>query len=53
MDLELIPYQGEQSILDPDLEMPLTARLRIQTYILPADTGPPPDVGGVEGEGGA
>jgi type IV pilus assembly protein PilO len=53
VELELIPYQGEQSILDPDLEMPLTARLRIQTYILPADAGPPPDVGGVEGEGGA
>jgi len=53
VDLELTPYQGEQSILDPDLEMPLTARLRIQTYILPADAGPPPDVGGVEGEGGA
>jgi type IV pilus assembly protein PilO len=52
VDLELSPYGGEQSLLDPDLETPLTARLRIQTYILPADTNPPAGdgVGGEEGD---
>jgi type IV pilus assembly protein PilO len=51
VDLELSPFQGDPSILDPDLENPLSARLRIQTYILPANSNPLP-VEGSGGEGG-
>jgi len=36
MDLELIIFQGDDTVLNPDYEAPLTARLRIQTYLLPA-----------------
>jgi type IV pilus assembly protein PilO len=39
VDLELSSYQGDMNLIDRDIENPLTARLRIQTYILPADTG--------------
>lgn len=35
-DLELTNFQGAAEVLDPEYEFPLTARLRIQTYILPA-----------------
>jgi len=51
VDLELTPYQGEESLLDPDLVTPLTARLRIQTYVLPGATDPRPEAG-VGDEGG-
>jgi type IV pilus assembly protein PilO len=51
VDLELSPYQGDQSLLDPDLDAPLTARLQIQTYILPAHSDPPL-AEGVGDEGG-
>lgn len=47
VDLEITPFTGDASLLDPDLEMPLQARLRIQTYILPLETAPPV----VEGSG--
>ena len=36
MDLELMIFQGDDTVLNPDYEAPLTARLRIQTYLLPA-----------------
>jgi len=52
VDLEIVPYTGDATMLDPDLETPLTASLRIQTYILPSDTGAPPieeSAGTVEG----
>jgi type IV pilus assembly protein PilO len=51
MDLELMNFQGDDSVLDPEYEAPLTARLRIQTYLLPAATSPPlvEGVGGEEG----
>jgi type IV pilus assembly protein PilO len=49
VDLEITLYDGDMTILDPDLETPLTARLRIQTYILPSETDPPPPL--VEGVG--
>ena len=49
-DLELVPYQGDESFLDPETEAPLTARLRIQTFILPDYADPAPIEGsGVEG----
>lgn len=50
VDLELTHFQGDSEILDPELEVPLTARLRIQTYILPGAAGIPPVEGG-EGTG--
>jgi len=56
MDLELLHFQGDPEILDPDLENPLSARLRIQTYILPSQDAGPPAEGGAPpiqgGEGG-
>lgn len=51
VDLEIVPYQGDLNLIDPDIENPLTARLRIQTYILPADAGTSPAEGTGE-EGG-
>jgi type IV pilus assembly protein PilO len=50
VDLELTHFQGDTEILDPDLEVPLTARLRIETFILPGAIGSPPVEGG-EGTG--
>jgi type IV pilus assembly protein PilO len=53
VDVEVGLYTGDPTILDPDLENPLTARLRIQTYVLPSETDIPPvpqeGVGTVEG----
>lgn len=50
VDLEITPFTGDVSLLDPDLETPLTARLRIQTYILPQESAPPvEEVPGGEG----
>ena len=48
VDLELTHFQGDEEILDPDLEVPLTARLRIETYILPETGGTTPAEGGEE-----
>lgn len=36
VDLELGSFAGDGSVLNPDFEAPLTAKLRIQTYLLPA-----------------
>ena len=51
VDLEIVHYIGEESILDPDLETPLTAIMRIQTYILPREADAPPveGLGSVQG----
>ncbi len=51
VDLELTPYQGDVNLINPEIENPLTARLRIQTYILPAN-GQPSPAGGAGQEGG-
>ncbi len=48
VDLELGRFQGDASLLD--MEVPLTARLRIQTYILPR-SAPAPQGGGAQGGG--
>jgi type IV pilus assembly protein PilO len=53
VDLQLTHFQGNQEILDPDLENPLTAQLRIQTYILPVQEEAPPVEGGEGAEGPA
>jgi Tfp pilus assembly protein PilO len=45
VDLEIAPFQGDRSVLDPDLEAPVTARLRIQTYILPRGSSTSPAAG--------
>lgn len=50
VDLELTHFQGDADILDPDLEVPLTARLRIETFILPGTAEILPIQGG-EGTG--
>jgi len=50
--LEIVPFQGDRSVLDPQLEEPVTARLRIQTYILPAGSNAAPAPGEAGGEGG-
>jgi hypothetical protein len=42
VDLQIVHYRGEESILDPDLETPLLASMRIQTYILPREFEAPP-----------
>lgn len=52
MDLELMNFQGDETVLDPEYEAPLTARLRIQTYLLPAAMGAPGGEGLEGGEGG-
>ena len=52
MDLELMNFQGDDSVLNPDYEAPLTARLRIQTYTLPNAMSATP-AGGGEGQEGA
>jgi type IV pilus assembly protein PilO len=52
VDLELTPYQGDVNLIDPDIENPLTARLRIQTYILPPNAGLPAAEGVGRGGGG-
>ena len=52
MDLELEPFQGDADILNPDYEAPLTAWLRIQTYVLPTGPAAPLAEGG-EGQEGA
>lgn len=51
VDLQLSPFEGDRELLNPDLETPLAAQLRIQTYILPSQDQPLPVEGG-EGEGG-
>ena len=52
-DLELTRFQGDQSLLNPEIEVPLAARLRIQTYILPAPgESPSADIGTGVGEEG-
>ena len=45
MDLELGEFQGDDSVLNPEYDTPLTARLQIQTYILPAAIDVPPTEG--------
>jgi type IV pilus assembly protein PilO len=52
MDLELMNFQGDETVLDPEYEAPLTARLRIQTYLLPAAMSAPGGEGLEGGEGG-
>ena len=52
VDLELMNFQGDETVLSPEYEAPLTASLRIQTYLLPATTDAPPAAGG-EGQEGA
>ena len=52
MDLELKNFQGDGTVLNPDFEAPLTASLRIQTYLLPVPIAGPPVEGG-EGQEGA
>jgi type IV pilus assembly protein PilO len=52
MNLELMIFQGDDTVLNPEYEAPLTARLTIQTYILPAAVDAPPVEGG-EGQEGA
>jgi len=53
VDLQLTHFQGDLDLLDPDVEVPLAASLRIQTYILPSQGGVPPAEGGPPGaEGG-
>jgi type IV pilus assembly protein PilO len=49
VDLEMGRFQGDASVVD--FEAPVTARLRIQTYILPGEgeSAPPADAGVVEG----
>jgi type IV pilus assembly protein PilO len=42
VDLEISHFTGDGTILDPDLETPLLARMRIQTYILPREFEAPP-----------
>jgi type IV pilus assembly protein PilO len=50
VDLELTRFQGQRELLD--MQEPLTARLRIQTYILPGATpSPTPAAGEPAGEG--
>ena len=50
VDLELERFGGQAQALSIDAEYPLTARLRILTYIVPAGSGPPPGEGqGQEG----
>jgi type IV pilus assembly protein PilO len=51
MDLELAPFEGMDGVLNTEYEAPLVARLRIQTYILPAGGSSPP-VEGAEGQEG-
>jgi type IV pilus assembly protein PilO len=51
VDLELTIYQGVEALLDPDVEFPLLANLRIQTYILPDESQSPPPEGTGSGEG--
>jgi len=53
LDLELSRFQGDEDVLSPEFEFPLTARLRIQTYIVPAVADALPPVDGVQGEEGA
>jgi len=49
MDLELMEFQGDDTVLNPEYEAPLTARLRIQTYLLPAAAPSTETGGGQEG----
>ena len=49
MDLELMEFQGDETVLNPEYEAPLTARLRIQTYLLPAAAPSTETGGGQEG----
>ena len=51
MDLDLSSFQGDEDVLSPDFETPLTARLRIQTYIVPAGGDSPPSEGAQGQEG--
>lgn len=52
VDLEVTPFQGQRNVLDPSIEFPLTARMRIQTYTLPPSEIPPPQEGEGDQEGG-
>jgi len=51
MDLDLSTFQGDEDVLSPDFKSPLTARLRIQTYTVPAAADPPPIEGAQSQEG--
>lgn len=52
IDLELTRFTGDTDLLNPEIEVPLAARLRIQTYILPGSDPPAADNGAAsEGEG--
>ena len=50
-DVQISRFQGNEELIDPDLENPLAARLRIQTYILPSEPAPAPVEGGEGSEG--
>lgn len=52
VNLEIARFQGDRSVLDPDMESPVTASLQIETYILPTPTSPPPAAGGQGQQGG-
>ena len=52
MDLDLSVFEGPEEMIRPEYEAPLTASLRIQTYILPA-AGDSPPVEGAAGQEGA
>ncbi len=51
VDFGLAPFQGDRTVLDRDIETPLTAHFWIQTYVLPAaaEAASPESA---EGEGG-
>ncbi|MFC1791609.1 type 4a pilus biogenesis protein PilO [Gemmatimonadota bacterium] len=51
VDLELIPYMRDRSVLTIETEFPLEAHLFIQTYVVPDVVAAPPPVGG-EGQAG-
>jgi type IV pilus assembly protein PilO len=52
VDMEIVPFQGDRSVLDPELEAPVRARFRIQTFILPSGSAPPPPQGAPGQQGG-
>jgi type IV pilus assembly protein PilO len=51
VDMDLSRFEGEEDVLNPEFEFPLTARLRIQTYTVPAASDPSPPEGGEGQEG--
>jgi len=52
VDVEIAPFQGDRSVLDPELEAPVRARFRAQTFILPSGSAPTPPQGAPGQQGG-